>query len=83
MNYAITLPEYIETERKLWEAEIDLVNIPFDPISLNICGEYYQNICTHCRQGGTITQGVYNSLDSLNQYHFNKHYNSRGTAIIN
>lgn len=76
--YSDTLQEYIEKERLIWVSEPELKDQPFDPIMLNIKGEHYAKVCEHCKNGGTITKEVYNSIDSLNQYHFTKHYNHRG-----
>lgn len=79
--FTLTLTEYISREHTAWIADKDLTNQIFDPLYLNLKGEHYALVCEHCKNGGGITKNVYDSLDSINQYHFNKHYNHRNNLV--
>jgi len=56
---------------------------PYEIQGINFDNEYYELIENYIKQGNTITNEVYNSLTQGQQYHFNKHYNSRGDKVIN
>jgi hypothetical protein len=47
----------------------------------NIIDIHYANIEQHIKNGGKITQEVFDSLDSGKQYHFGRNYNHRGDKI--
>ena len=75
-----TRQEYITEQHQEMEAE----GIKQDEyMYFNFDDEYYSLLEDHVKQGGTISQEVYNSLTQGQQYHFNKHYNFRGDKITN
>ena len=45
--------------------------------------DYYLEIEKFVKEGGKISAEVYENLDGLKQYHFNKHYNYRNDKIEN
>ena len=75
-----TRQEYIqEQQRELAEEGLK----PYEIQEINFDSEYYELIENHIKQGGVITNEIYHSLTQGQQYHFNKHYNSRGDKVIN
>jgi len=76
----LTRSEYIAEQQQELIAE---GMKPYEIQELNFDNEYYELIENHLKQGNTITNEVYNSLTQGQQYHFNKHYNSRGDKVIN
>ena len=54
-------------------------------LSLKSCfeQEYYTETENFIKQGGKISIEVFNNLDGMKQYHFNKHYNYRNDKIEN
>jgi hypothetical protein len=49
----------------------------------NFQDDHYQEIIENVKNGSLITEEVFNSLDSMKQYHFNKHYNYYNDKIVN
>jgi len=75
-----TRQEYIAEQYKEFEVE----GIKSDDyMDFNLDNEYYNLLAEHMKQGGTITQEIFNSLTQGQQYHFTKHYNYRNDKIIN
>ena len=54
-------------------------------LSLKSCfeQEYYNEIENFIKEGGKISIEVFNNLNGMKQYHFNKHYNYRNDKIEN
>jgi len=75
-----TRQEYItEQKRELEEEGLK----PYEITGITFDQEYYELIENYIKQGGTITNEIYNSLTQGQQYHFNKHYNYRNDKVIN
>ena len=76
----ITRSQYITEQQE----EIEATGLLCSEIMIEeLSNEYYNNeICDHCKRGGTITIEVYNNLTPGQQFHFNKHYNHRGDKIV-
>ena len=72
--------EYIAEQ----QAELSAEGLkPYEIKEINFDDEYYTIIENHIKQGGSITNEIYNSLTDGQKYHFNKHYNYRGDKVIN
>lgn len=72
--------EYIAEQQRELETEGFK---PYEIKEINFDNEYYELIENYIKQGNTITNEIYTSLTQGQQYHFNKHYNSRGDKISN
>ena len=70
-----------ETKIELLENEWKLKDV----ISMkgNFEDDHYKELIENVKNGSLITSDVFNNLDSLKQYHFNKHYNAYNDRIIN
>lgn len=72
----ITKNEYIEKQQEELKGLMSEISIECEASK-----QYYLDLETWIKKGNRIPKKVYDSLDSMQQYHFNKHYNYRGDRV--
>lgn len=65
----------------LKEAEIELGERKFKHMRPGLDNSYYRNVASQASEGNPISGAVYDSLSEGQRFHFNKHYNHRGTMV--
>lgn len=68
-------------EEYLKEAEREIGEKEFQQLRVSIDNEFYEVVATEAKQGHPISKAVYDSLSEGQRFHFNKHYNHRGTLV--
>lgn len=65
----------------LAEAKEELGERTYADLHVGLDNDFYETIIVEAKQGTKISKKVYDSLTDGQRFHFNKHYNHRGTMV--
>lgn len=74
-----TLKEYLQEQEKLCiDNSIKFSNDMIEYFKK----EWFDLLCEHLKQGNTITQEIFDSLEDCQKWYLNKHYSIHGIKIV-
>ena len=73
-----TLQEYLQEQIQ----ECIDNNIGYESLIDNFSQEWFDMLCEHLHNNGTITQDIFDSLDDCQKWYLNKHYLIHGIKIV-